>query len=447
MATTTKAPPKSFRGRSARELMSAEAADGGPPVTVFGTNTRGPITLRAGLPLIIDAPVEEPVRHVEGDTDPLSINVAGYKKIRFQCDVLASSVPEGTRLALRLLRFNGADWVYFTEATSGPFIPIHEVNTESSTGRIIPVGSAWFVMDDANDIDNITIEWVTYGGDGTGEVTIGNIYIELTSDPRPPNTQIPPDPQAPSDLYAYWPMFAGNTAESGVSDADQYIPNYAGNGITADLIRGEDKFEGAWDGEIVPAVTRQLFKSFGSGGGGVNHDYMWLDGVPSLATGCSIVFYGVMAALGTAVKHICGVRTPAGLGTNDHYLHVDPTSRLLSATVTEAAVSPSLPVDRTATGTTQILDLSQHLYCLAHDGTTLRVGLDGVFEGSVACSTADISGTNRYLVLASGGKSSTAQSGPDVFSLGDIWFYTRAITEAEFAEIWAVVKVQHNIFP
>ena len=187
--------------------MSAEAGDGGPPVTVFGQTTRW-YTMKAGPPLLVDGPLEAVTRHVEGNTDPFSDSVAGYKQIRFQCNVLAATVPEGTRLALRVLPYIGGAWSYFDSANEGPWLPLHEPATDGN-GAIIPVLSDWFTIDAEFDQDNIVVEWVTYGGDGTGRVTIGNIYVQLSANTRPPTSEIPEPPVPTSGLLADWPVDEG----------------------------------------------------------------------------------------------------------------------------------------------------------------------------------------------------------------------------------------------
>lgn len=218
--------------------MSAEAGDAGPPVTVFGQTVRL-WTFKAGTEVLITEPGADPVRIAEANTDPITINVAGYKKIRFQCPVQASTVPEGTRLAIRGLPYIGAAFVYLNAADEGPWLPLHAVNTNTD-GAILPVISDWFVIDDEMDIDNLTLEHVIYGGDGTGEVVIGNVYVELSADARPPTSEIPEPPVPTSGLLGDWPVDEGlggivsdvsgndNDLSLGLDSPDDQDPTWVG---------------------------------------------------------------------------------------------------------------------------------------------------------------------------------------------------------------------------
>ena len=69
------------------------------------------------------------------------------------------------------------------------------MNTDGN-GKIIPVLSDWFVVDEEVDRDNVTLEWIVYGGNGTGEFVLGNVYVELTAEARPPISTIP-EPETP----------------------------------------------------------------------------------------------------------------------------------------------------------------------------------------------------------------------------------------------------------
>ena len=427
MPTTTLAPPKSFRGLSPRELMSAEAGDGGPPVTVFGQTTRL-LTLHAGPELVITEPAVGPVRVDEANTDVITINIAGYKKFRFQCPVQVSSVPEGTRLAFRGLRFLNGEWEYLTAATEAPYLPLHEVITNGD-GAILPVISDWFVIDAAMDIDSLTLEWVVYGGDGTGEVIIGNIYVELSADPRPPTTTIP-DPETPTgELWVDW-----NPTEG----AGEWVENKLDGGVTprrlilGDSIANSDR-DPTWG--VDRLVSTALF--------GADHQYLHYTPAPDFTNGASFFFYGLVDQLGTATKYLCGVYDGVVI---DHHIYISNADRLPRARITEDSGGAG-GTDRTVVGTTAIVDDSEHTFCFTHDGSTLKIYIDGALEGSTACGLAKETG-GRIITFCTGSPPlTTVRNGPDNYDHGRTLVATRALTAAEVAETHAAFKVQYPGLP
>jgi hypothetical protein len=425
MPSTTLAPAKSFFGISARELLSAEAGDGGPPVTVFGQTTRGPITIKAGPELVITEPGADPLRVDEADTDVITANIAGYKKIRFQCPVQETSVPEGTRLALRGLRFLSAEWEYLTDADEGPWLPLHEVATNTD-GAILPVFSDWFVVDDAIDIDNLTIEWVVYGGDGTGEVIIGNIYVELSADTRPPTTEIP-DPEAPvGGLYADW-----NPTEGG--GATVRAKNLPPGDTSRDLVMGTGTSTPSWAGLNIRMQTL-LFE---------NDDYAIRTGMPDLSAGSSVFMYLALTTLGSGTKWLCGVE---GAVTTDHHLAIsEHPIRTVFARITENSGGAG-GTARTATGTTTIGNGTEHTVCFTHDGVNLKLYVDGVLEATTACGPA-LEGGTRDFILGGGKAPPSDRLTPDdaTFSRTIVW--TRGITAAEVAETHAEFKAVYGGLP
>ena len=423
MPSTTLAPPKSFRGLSPRELMSAEAGDGGPPVTVFGQTTRL-LTLHAGPELVITEPAVGPVRVDEANTDVITINIAGYKKFRFQCPVQVSSVPEGTRLAFRGLRFLNGEWEYLTAATEAPYLPLHEVITNGD-GAILPVISDWFVIDAAMDIDSLTLEWVVYGGDGTGEVIIGNIYVELSADPRPPTTTIP-DPEAPTgSLFADW-----NPTESagGVVTAKNLDPG------DRDLLLGTATATPEWIAS--PPGLRMRTLLFES------DDYAHYMGTPDLSAGSSVFLYVKLWSLGSATKYLCGVE---GAVTTDHHLFIAVGTRAISARITEDSGGAG-GTPKTATSTTTFEDGEEHTLCFTHDATNLKLYVDGVLEATTPCALA-LEGGTREFVLGGGKIPPSDRLTPDDATFGRCRFYTGALTAAEVVEMHALYKLTYTGLP
>ena len=306
MPTTTLPPAKSFDGITARELLAAENSDGGPPTSVFSQTTRV-LTLHAGTELVVESPGAGVVRLDEADTDVVTLNVAGQKQIRFQCPIIASTVPEGTRLGIRGMRFNGAPWSFLAGdgSTNRPWLPVHEAKT-GTDGKVVPVLSDWFAVDDDFDIDNLTIEHVVYGGDGTGEFVMGDIFVELTADPRPPTSEVP-EPTAPGTLWAIWDP---NDLDIG----GEFVPNSIVGGATRDLILGTSVSDTAWNPSIVTeAGPHDAFNMSGGIGGGF-HNHCRYPSAPDFSAGATFFFYFHLVSLGTAPKFLCGVSNGVVIG-------------------------------------------------------------------------------------------------------------------------------------
>lgn len=423
MPTTTLAPAKSFRGISPRELLSAEATDGGPPVTVFGQTTRW-YTLKAGLPLVLVGVLEAVTRHTERDTDPISDSVAGYNRIRFQCSVLASSVPSGTRLALRVLPYIGGAWSYFNVADEGPWLPLHAPAT--SDGVIIPVLSDWFVIDADFDTDNIVMEWVTYGGDGTGEVVIGNIHVQLSASTRPPTSEIPEPPVPTSGLLGDWPLYLGD------------IPGDV-SGENNDLTLGANSPDDQDPGWLADP-TRGL--QFGPGAS-LKLKYAINSTLPYAAgelRALSLVFYLRFASLPAGEAWIFRLTSSGG---GELQIRLKPSGALRLARGTDGT-DPDIETSVLSVNTDYVIAVT----CGSEIGDTLTVSVNAgtpvvssAFDGQVAAFTSQ-----PNLLWGADNTGFTAQIGlPGIIGHTRLW--DGVISPAQIAATYADLRTEYPGLP
>lgn len=412
--------------------MSAEAEDGGPPVSVFGQATRL-LTLHAGPELIIEAPTGDPSKPAEAETDIVTLHVAGYNKIQFQCPIIESTVPEGTRIRLIALTFVNGVFVPITNASNGPWIPVHEARINSD-GTPLPIASGWFVIDPSLDRDNLTITWDVYGGDGTGEFVMGDLFVELTSDPRPPFTEIP-DPETPESgaIVGYWPPteLIGEIVASKAPKADG-LTMYLGHTTGIDIDQNP-----SWDSGPPRLVM---------GGGTIEKDMVHVPGIPSLAAGSALFFVANVWNIGSGDKYLCAI--PGSGGVDDHWIRINDITHTVSAAITEDS-GGSGGTSRVATSATVIVANEWHVYGLTHDGTMLRLFIDpinGLPETSVACDTALEFG-GRSFILGSGSFPPAPHNGPNNMDLGPSILYAGSLvpSAAEIAELYAVWKATYDL--
>jgi hypothetical protein len=336
--------------------------------------------------------------------------------------------PTDVKVALRAIRFVGGVWTYLNASGSGPHVVCDATN--ESDGVLLPVVGDWFTIDAEWWVDNVFVEWVTVDGDDATPLVIGNIYIDCRTSAAPPASETP-TPGIPASVYAYWALTEG----SGQSVANK-SPGVAVLPLQLGSTAGVDGNDPTWQ-----TGPRRLEM----GGGTTTKDLVYALGIPSVAAGSALFFYGQIDALGTAVKYLCAID---GGGVDDHQITVSNTTGLASVYISENTGGGT---NRTATGTTVLNNGEEHVFGFVHDGSTLKLyidPIDGLEEASVACAAAQEPG-GRNLILGSGGNPPAADNGPDNFDLGDSAFWAGATvpTPAEIAELYAAFKLTYTGLP
>lgn len=306
-------------------------------------------------------------------------------------------------------------------------------------GFVQAVGLA--VAVDPAFVGEVLLDPVVAGGDDTAVPEIQNFIVESTSAEPPPadGEDEPIAPGVPASVTYQWEVTEGS---------GQIVANKKIGGVTADLILGDNDTDGTRDPTWTAGPRRLDTAGFLT----IDHHYAHYDGVPSLAAGCAIFFYGDIASLGSLAKYLCGVEDG---GSQDHVVAVDGSNHAI-AQVTEDTGGGTT---RTATGTTSIVNGSKHVYGLLHVPTGAGTGtlgiyvdpIDGLPEGTATCGAPrEAAGAPRKFVMAAA-RTPPGGGGADSFAFGDVYFFAgtdaTSLTPDDIAALYQQFKLTYTALP